>query len=49
MSVPMENKLARAWPVIIDLWIAAVLATFLVVRVVSSATGKHLLKFLGIT
>jgi hypothetical protein len=33
---------------IINLWIAGVLAGFVVIRVIGSNTGKHLLKYLGV-
>jgi hypothetical protein len=33
---------------VINLWIAGVLAGFVVIRVIGSNTGKHLLKSLGV-
>jgi hypothetical protein len=45
---PKQNLGERVWPFLIDFWIAGVLAVFLILRVVGSATGKHLLKLLGL-
>jgi hypothetical protein len=36
----------RIVPLVVDLWIAAVLMTFLVLRVIDSNTGRQLLKLL---
>jgi len=34
--------------VVIDLWIASVLAGFVLLRLIGSNTGKHLLKSFGV-
>jgi hypothetical protein len=43
-----EKIRSVAWPMIINLWIGGVLAGFVVIRVIGSNTGKHLLKLLGV-
>jgi hypothetical protein len=45
VKATIQKYLRAAWPLIIDLWIAGVLAGFVVIRVVGSNTGKHLLKY----
>lgn len=37
---PSEGRL---WPLLIDLWIAAALVLFLVIRVLGSNTARHLI------
>jgi hypothetical protein len=48
VKAAFEKIRRAAWPMIINLWIVGVLAGFVVIRVIGSNTGKHLLKLLGV-
>lgn len=38
---------ARFWPWVVDAWIVVVFVLFMVIRVMGSNTGKHVLRWLG--
>lgn len=45
---PQQKSLpARLWPIFIDLWIAAIIANFLLVRVLGSLTAQRILAALA--
>ncbi len=48
MNPTIEKLRVEIWPVVIDLWIASVLAGFVMLRLIGSNTGKHLLKLIGV-
>jgi hypothetical protein len=48
MNPAIEKLRVKVWPVVVDVWIAGVLAGFVVIRLIGSNTGKHLLKYLGV-
>jgi hypothetical protein len=44
LTSSLRRKLVRLWPLSIDLWLLAVVLTFLILRVIGSQTVQNLLK-----